>query len=101
MTRGFRYSTIRKQLLLMLFVSVTFNYSFAQSNIFQPTDVPATLNKNDALGAGEFGVKFRSTVNGSITGIRFYKGSANTGTHIGHLWSTTNTTTPLATVTFT
>ena len=24
---------------------------------------------------------------GGITGIRFYKGSTNTGTHVGHLWS--------------
>ena len=35
----------------------------------------------------ELGVKFRSDVAGSITGIRFYKGSGNTGTHVAHLWS--------------
>ena len=34
----------------------------------------------------ELGVKFKSDVNGSITGIRFYKGAGNTGTHVGHLW---------------
>lgn len=34
----------------------------------------------------ELGVKFQTTINGWITGIRFYKGSANTGTHIGSLW---------------
>src|SRR5258706_3807142 len=100
MTRGFRYSTFRKQLLLVLLTLITFSCSFAQSNIFQATDVPVTLNKNDGGGAGEFGVKFRTAVNGSITGIRFYKGTNNTGTHIGHIWSTSNTTTPLATVTF-
>jgi hypothetical protein len=32
-------------------------------------------------------VKFRSDVAGYITGIRFYKGSANTGTHVGNLWT--------------
>ncbi|MGN6616757.1 MAG: DUF4082 domain-containing protein, partial [Ilyomonas sp.] len=37
----------------------------------------------------ELGVKFRSTVDGYITGIRFYKGSNNTGVHIGNLWSST------------
>jgi Domain of unknown function (DUF4082)/Putative Ig domain/Bacterial Ig-like domain (group 2) len=46
----------------------------------------------------ELGVKFRSDVDGTITGIRFYKASANTGTHIGSLWSSTGTL--LATVTF-
>jgi hypothetical protein len=33
------------------------------------------------------GVKFTSDRSGSITGIRFYKSSANTGTHAGSLWS--------------
>jgi hypothetical protein len=28
-------------------------------------------------------------VSGTITGIRFYKASANTGTHVGSLWTTT------------
>jgi peptidoglycan/xylan/chitin deacetylase (PgdA/CDA1 family) len=51
------------------------------------------------VGAGEVGVKFRSDVNGYITGIRFYKASTNTGTHIGSLW--TDTGTLLATATFT
>jgi hypothetical protein len=32
-------------------------------------------------------------------GLRFFKGSGNTGTHIGHLWSSSGTL--LATVTFT
>jgi hypothetical protein len=45
------------------------------------------------------GVKFRSDVAGSITGIRFYKGSGNTGTHTGSLWTSTGTL--LATGTFT
>ena len=46
----------------------------------------------------ELGVKFRSDVAGAITGIRFYKATANTGTHIGNLWSSTGT--KLATATF-
>ncbi len=44
-------------------------------------------------------MKFRSDVSGTITGVRFYKGAANTGTHVGHLWS--NTGALLATATFT
>jgi hypothetical protein len=33
-------------------------------------------------------MKFMSQVSGYVTGVRFYKASANTGTHIGNLWST-------------
>jgi hypothetical protein len=47
----------------------------------------------------ELGVKFSSEVNGSVTGIRFYKASTNTGTHIGSLWSASGTL--LASATFT
>ena len=36
----------------------------------------------------ELGVKFQSSIDGWITGIRFYKGTLNTGTHVGHLWTT-------------
>jgi len=32
-------------------------------------------------------VKVRADVAGRITGVRFYKGSGNTGTHVGHLWT--------------
>ena len=41
--------------------------------------------------AVELGVKFRSEVAGTIKGIRFYKASLNTGTHVGNLWSSTGT----------
>jgi len=43
----------------------------------------------DAVSDGapiEVGVKFRADINGYITGVRFYKGAANTGTHLGNLW---------------
>src|SRR6202171_3899668 len=53
---------------------------------------------NPDSSAVEVGVKFTSDVAGSITGIRFYKGSGNTGTHVGNLWSGTGTR--LATATF-
>jgi hypothetical protein len=47
----------------------------------------------------ELGVKFRSDVPGYITGLRFYKGPANVGTHVGNLWTSSGTL--LASVTFT
>ena len=37
------------------------------------------------------GVKFRSDLAGFITGIRFYKGTGNTGTHVANLWTTGGT----------
>jgi hypothetical protein len=46
----------------------------------------------------ELGVKFTADANGSIAGIRFYKSAANTGTHIGSLWTATGTL--LASATF-
>ena len=45
------------------------------------------------------GVHFSSDIAGYISGIRFYKGSGNNGTHVGYLWTTTGTL--LASVTFT
>ncbi len=39
--------------------------------------------------AVELGVKFKVDISGFITGIRFYKGTGNTGTHVGNLWTTT------------
>jgi hypothetical protein len=39
----------------------------------------------------ELGVKFRSDVSGYITGIRFYKASTNSGTHVANLWSASGT----------
>ncbi len=47
----------------------------------------------------EVGTKFRSTVSGYVTGVRFYKGATNTGTHVGSLWTTSGT--QLAQATFT
>lgn len=58
--------------------------------IWSSSAVPATASFGDST-PNELGVKFRSDVNGSITGIRFYKGSTNTGTHVGHLWTSTGT----------
>ena len=50
------------------------------------TNIPGTPSSNDA-NAVELGVKFQSYLDGFITGIRFYKGALNTGTHTGNLWS--------------
>ena len=67
------------------------------TTIWQNTTVPATVD-GGADKRVELGVKFRSDVAGNITGIRFYKAAANTGTHVGNLWSSTGT--KLASATF-
>jgi hypothetical protein len=56
--------------------------------IWPSTATPAVQSANDG-SAIETGVKFQTDTNGYISGIRFYKGSANTGTHVGSLWSST------------
>jgi hypothetical protein len=52
--------------------------------------VPGTVDSGPDK-AVELGVKFRSDTAGYITGIRFYKASTNTGTHVGNLWTSTGT----------
>jgi uncharacterized protein DUF4082/Big-like domain-containing protein/purple acid phosphatase-like protein/type IX secretion system substrate protein len=54
--------------------------------IFKPGDTPVTRRTNDGTPL-EVGVKFRSSQNGFITGIRYYKGAGATGTHLGHVWN--------------
>lgn len=67
-------------------------------NIWASTVAPTNASVNDP-NAVELGVKFRSDTAGYITGIRFYKGANNGGTHTGTLWSGTGQ--QLATATFT
>ena len=67
-------------------------------SIWASSATPATPSDSDT-SAVELGVKFRSDVDGQVTALRFYKGTGNTGTHIGHLWNTAGTA--LATATFT
>jgi hypothetical protein len=65
---------------------------------FAATAVPANPSVFDP-SAVELGVKFTSDTAGYITGIRFYKGAANTGTHVGSLWTANGSL--LASATFT
>jgi VCBS repeat-containing protein len=66
--------------------------------LFSGSSTPAIVNATDA-GAVELGVKFQTSVSGTLSGIRFYKSSQDTGTHTGELWTSTGTL--LATATFT
>ena len=73
------------------------NAASASSTIWSASATPNGIVTSDT-SAVELGVRFRADVNGSITGMRFYKGATNTGTHVSHLW--TNAGTLLATATF-
>lgn len=54
-------------------------------SLWPKSTVPSVISANDSKGV-ELGVKFQAKVAGAITGIRFYKGAQNTGTHTGSLW---------------
>jgi subtilisin family serine protease len=80
-------------------VPVTWSFTAAPAfSIWSPNAAPTLASDPDAA-AVEVGVKFRSDSSGLITGLRFYKGVGNTGTHVGHLWTSTGVL--LATATFT
>jgi len=82
----------------LLFTLVCCGNAAAQQTIWPSTIVPAAID-NGASGPLELGVSFKSDVSGTITGVRFYKSSANTGTHVGRLWGPKGAL--LASVTFT
>ena len=67
------------------------------ATIWPSTAAPGVVDEGPD-SAVELGVQFKSDVAGTITGIRFYKAEANTGSHTGNLWSITGTR--LARVTF-
>ncbi|MBN8789073.1 MAG: DUF4082 domain-containing protein [Terrimonas sp.] len=65
------------------------SFSASETSVWGNTGTPDNANATDNEPI-EVGVKFRSAVNGYVTGVRFYKGSGNGGTnntHIGKLWS--------------
>lgn len=70
----------------------------AQISFWNDSITPGTPQTTNDTSSVTLGLRFSSSVPGSVTGVRFYKGSRNTGTHVGNLWSSTGT--KLATVTF-
>jgi hypothetical protein len=75
----------------------TTSFAVCPCTVFAPSSTPATAATTDAHSV-EIGLKFRADANGYVTGVRFYKGSTNTGVHTGTLWSSTGQ--QLATATF-
>ena len=81
----------------------SYTFKVTATNAIGSTDSPATsaVTPNDTLfdlakpanvdsgdnSATEVGVNFTPSASGNITGIRFYKAAANTGTHVVSLWT--------------
>ena len=86
-----------------------YTYTFTTSKAFDaagqcpcaiwPDVAPSAVTDAADTSSVELGVEFQATANGTISGIRFYKGSSNTGTHVGSLWTASGTL--LGQVTFT
>ncbi|GIH47972.1 DUF4082 domain-containing protein [Microbispora rosea] len=72
--------------------------SVSSVSLWSDSATPDQASRNDPQ-AVVLGVKFQPAVDGVITGVRFYKGPQNTGTHTGSLWTADGQ--KLATVTFT
>ena len=68
------------------------------AQLFAYTDAPANLSDPDTTSVN-LGVKFDSSQSGLVTGLKYYKGIGDTGTHVGSLWTSDGTL--LASATFT
>ena len=86
-------------------MSSPFTWSFTTSapsqcpcSVWQNAAPSGAMDANDT-SAVNLGVQFQASSSGTITGVRFYKETDNTGTHVGSLWTSSGTL--LATGTFT
>ncbi|MDQ1468413.1 MAG: hypothetical protein QOH10_2828, partial [Actinomycetota bacterium] len=68
-------------------VTVTVAPSSCPCSIWNNSATPAAVGFNDGQPI-DYGVKFQSDVDGTVSGFRFYKSPGDNGTHIGHLWDT-------------
>jgi hypothetical protein len=83
-------------------VNVACPCSLWGTSVTPATAVPGDPNSVNDSGDGSsitVGVKFTSDTFGQVSGLRFYKASANTGTHVGSVWSASGQL--LASATFT
>ncbi|WP_157272180.1 DUF4082 domain-containing protein, partial [Azohydromonas aeria] len=70
--------------------SFTVGAASCPCTLWPPSATPAVAADPETRTVN-LGVKFRANRNGYITGIRFFKGAGNTGTHVGALWTATGT----------
>lgn len=55
------------------------------NSLWSTSRVPRVITSSSTASV-ELGVRFKTKYAGQVTGIRFYKGAQNTGTHTGSLW---------------
>jgi hypothetical protein len=67
-------------------VTVTVGERDCQCSAISSSTAPTQVDSGDANSV-ELGVKFKTDYDGYITAVRFYKSAANTGTHVGNIWS--------------
>src|SRR5436853_1190939 len=67
---------------------ITISVTSAGSSLFSRAAVPDSETAADPNSI-ELGIKFSASTAGTITGLRFWKDSINTGMHTAHLWSST------------
>jgi len=56
-------------------------------SLWSNATTPATIDGGETAGT-EVGIKFTSSQAGVVKGVKFYKSTANTGTHTGNIWTT-------------
>ncbi|MCO5064180.1 MAG: DUF4082 domain-containing protein [Rhizobiaceae bacterium] len=71
-------------------VSFSVNASGSQTVSLFPNGTPANTATDDPNSV-ELGMRFTVSQTGLITGIRYYKGANDTGTHTGSLWTSGGT----------
>ena len=79
-------------------VNLTVGSPATTLSLFSDAEIPAVLSSDDT---GQLTSAFSLSLSdsGAITGIKFYKGLGDTGTHVGSLWTSDGTL--LASATFT
>src|SRR5258708_21980474 len=76
--------------IAMTLLLMTCGRGICQTSFWPNSATPVTPEDSDTVPI-TVGLNFSSDVPGSVTGLRFYKGPDNTGTHVGNLWSSTGT----------
>jgi hypothetical protein len=78
--------------------AVSFTLTICPCSEWPSTATPVNPSSTNTE-AIEVGMQFTSSLAGYVTGVRFFKGSGNTGPHVGNLWSANRA--HMAQVTFT
>ena len=89
-TAGMRSLSVNDTSSIAIAGNATVAVSGTEYSLWKVADAPETAAWND-LQPQELGVRFMSKLAGYVTGVRFYKGPGNTGTHTGHLWANDGT----------